>query len=121
VVKDQSVRRESFELYVLDLLVDCETVDLLLGLLNNEEVGWSDVFGREFEKGELVAVLKKMTQQGTVRVLVPDPLQHNLIELADVDWSEFDEANWWFARAPKGQEEWEAWTPLGSDTESRST
>jgi hypothetical protein len=65
-------KADSADMFVLDALVnDIEDVESVLRMLNSDTaLGWSDEWGRPFQRGEVVATLTRLIAKNYVDVLV---------------------------------------------------
>lgn len=66
---DRYLQQRELDCFVLDALVnDVESVDIVLRTLNSDsELGWTDAWGRAFNRGEVVASMVRLVRRDLVR------------------------------------------------------
>lgn len=107
-------KRESRpDLYVLDMLADdVEDLATVLNSLNSDSAtSWRHVWGRSFNREEVVQALSRLIREGLVRVAVLTTDGEWLEELLERELPPVDYGDVWFSITPRGRLVHTNWHP----------
>ncbi len=99
--------------YVLDALAnDVEDLETVLRSLNSDTVlTWRQVWGREFDREEVIEALARLIRQDLVQAYELDNNGTSLIELPARTLPSGDFWNFWFGLTPRGRLVHQNWEP----------
>lgn len=101
------------DLYVLDGIADdVEDMAAILRMLNSDSaIGWRVVWGRDFERDEVVEALSRLIRDDLARVSVLAADGRGLVELPPkaLPPANYDDA--WFGITPRGRIVHGTWSP----------